>query len=99
MVCRSTGDRKPSRRKLRQAPRHNPAAPSILRAPKEVSGALLGTDSEFRSAEITDHQRVAGQDEPRFFGPCAVRYQGADMLGRWARRIQPGPRAVADRTH
>ncbi len=60
---------------------------------------MLGTDSEFRSAEITDHQRVAGQDEPRFFGPCAVRYQEADMLGRVARRMQHGRRDVAERKH
>src|SRR6185437_14379504 len=71
----------------------------LLHAPEQVLRALFGVDGKLGSTEIADHQRVAGEDEPRLLCPRAVAHQQADVLRRVAGRVQHFGHDVAKRQH
>ena len=58
-----------------------------LQAREQRSRAACGVFGEFGAPDIADHQRMAGQDEPRLVRPRAVGDDEAHMLRRMARRV------------
>jgi hypothetical protein len=68
-----------------------------LQAHEQGECTIRWVVDKFGSADIADHQGVAGQNEPRLIRSRAVGDQEADMLGRVAGRVHHIDNDVAQR--
>ena len=70
-----------------------------LHTGKHRTRAVLGGGGELGAAEISHHQRVAGEHEPRLVGAGAIAYQQANVLGRMAGSMQDRRGDIPQRQH
>lgn len=72
---------------------------SRARALEQVPRSLFSGDGELGASEVTDHQRVAGQHEPRLVRPGAITHKDTDVFGGVPRGMQHLRGDVAERKH